>query len=311
MAKKTTRRSPKSGSLGAFLWGVVQKLVADRVMLMSSGLSYCAALSLAPLVVVTLGLVGLVADRGQVQQHLVGQMERLTGADTAGLIGQLAESQSEEGSGLLATILGGVTLLVGASTVFVQLQNGLNIIWDVEPKPGHGLVSFVRQRLLSIAMVVSLGFLLLVSLLASAVLSSLLERLDFLSEAQAAIGVAIDVATSLLLSGLLFTLLFRYVPDARTSWRDAALGGAVTAVVFHVGEWAIGQYLARGAVGSPYGAAGSVIVLLVWVYYSSLIVFFGAEFTQQWAVRRGRGTTPERFAKRGHPAAARAIAARG
>ena len=283
-----------------FVLGIQHKIGDDRVMLMSSGLSYCAVLSLAPLVVVTLGLVGLVADRGRVEQHLVWQVQRLTGADAAGLVGRLAESQRAEGSGTLATVLGALTLLVGATAVFVQLQTGLNVIWNVEPRPGHGLLNFVRKRLMSLAMVVSLGFLLLVSLLASAVLGAALERLAFLSEAQAFVGLAVNTAVTLLVSTVLFALLFRFVPDARTAWRDVWLGGAVTAVIFHVGEWAIGQYLARGAVGSPYGAAGSVVVLLVWVYYSSLIVFAGAEFTQQWAVRRGRGTVPEPHARPGH-----------
>jgi len=285
---------------------VLKKTSADGVMLMSSGLAYCAALSLAPLIVVSLGVVGLIADRGQVQQHLVDQMEQLTGAETAGLIGQLAESQREKESGVLATVLGGITLLIGASTVFVQLQNGLNVIWNVEPKPGEGVLNFVRQRLLSMAMVVSLGFLLLVSLLGSAILSAVLDRVAFVSEARAVLGIVLHIGFSLVLTGLLFTLLFRYVPDARTSWRDVFLGGAITAVIFHVGEWAIGQYLSKGAVGSPYGAAGSVIVLLVWVYYSALIVFLGAEFTQQWAVRRGRGTVAAPHAKKGHERVSRA-----
>jgi membrane protein len=292
--------SRKSRSNLEFLLGIVRKMGSDRVLLMSSGLSYCAVLSLAPLVIVTLGVVGLVTDRVRVRQHLVEHVQRLTGADTAGLIGQLAESQRTEGSGQLAAMLGAVTLVIGATAVFVQLQNGLNVIWDVEPRPGTGLLNFVRKRLISLAMVGSLGFLLLVSLLASAVLGAALERLTFLSEAQAVVGLAVNTIVTLLLSTALFALLFRFVPDARTAWRDVWLGGAVTAVIFHVGEWAIGQYLARGTVGSPYGAAGSVVVLLVWVYYSSIIVFAGAEFTQQWAVRRGRGTAPEPHARRGH-----------
>jgi membrane protein len=291
-----------------FLIGIARKTGADRVMLLASGLAYVAAVTLAPLVIVTLGFVGLVADRGQVQDYLVQQVQQLTGADTAGLVGQLAESERDRGSGLLATIIGTITLLIGATTVFVQLQDGLNVIWDVEPKPGQGLMKFLRQRLLSLAMLLSLGFLLLVSLLASAVLSAALERLSTFTGLELAAGVVANVVLTLGLSCVLFALLFRYVPDARTAWRDVWLGGAVTAVLFHAGQWGISQYLAQAAVGSPYGAAGSVIVLLLWLYYSAVIVFVGAEFTQQWAVLRGRGTVPAAHARRGHAAPRRGAA---
>lgn len=297
----TRQRRSLLGRAGLdFVLRVLRKLIADRVLLLSAGLSYCAALSLAPLIILTLGLVGLVADRGQVAQYLTTQMESLTGADAAGLVDQLAKAEREEGSGLLSSILGGVMLLVGASTVFVQLQDGLNVIWNVEPKPGRGLWTLLRKRLLSLAMILSLGLLLLVSLLATAVLSAVLERL---SGSEAGFGVVANTGIALVLSAALFAALFRFVPDARTGWRDVLIGGAVTAVLFHLGEWGIGQYLGRSTVGSPYGAAGSVIVLLVWVYYSSIIVFLGAEFTQQWAERRGAGTEPEPHAQTAQHAA--------
>jgi membrane protein len=295
MAKTHHKHFPGRAAID-FALRVFRKLGADRVPLLSAGLSYAAALSMAPLVVVTLGLVGLVADRGQVQHYLVSQVQSLTGADAAGLVDQLARSQHSHDSGLLSTILGSVMLVVGASTVFVQLQNGLNVVWNVEPKPGRSLWTFLHQRLLSLAMIVSLGFLLLVSLLANAVLSAALKTL---SGSEAAFGVVANTLIQVVLSALLFAALFRFVPDARTGWRDVLLGGAVTAVLLQAGEWGIGQYLGRSTVGSPYGAAGSVIVMLVWVYYSAIIVFLGAEFTQQWAVSRGGGTVPEPHARRG------------
>ncbi|HEX5011573.1 MAG TPA: YihY/virulence factor BrkB family protein [Planctomycetota bacterium] len=295
MSKSKKKHFPGHAALD-FAMRVVRKLGADRVPLLSAGLSYSAALSMAPLVVVTLGLVGLVADRGQVQHYLVSQVQGLTGADAAGLVDELSSAQHSHGSGLLSTILGSIMLVVGASSVFVQLQNGLNVVWNVEPKPGRSLWTFLHQRLLSLAMIVSVGFLLLISLLANAVLSAALEAL---SGSEAAFGVVANTLIQVVLSGLLFAALFRFVPDARTGWRDVLLGGGVTAVLFKAGEWAIGQYLGRGTVGSPYGAAGSVIVMLVWVYYSAIIVFLGAEFTQQWAVRRGGGTVPEANARRG------------
>jgi membrane protein len=301
----TRHRSFPGRKVVDFAVGVARKVGSDRILLLSSGLAYGATLSLAPLVIVTLGLVGLVADRGQVEQYFVDQMQRVTGADTAGLVGQVAESQRAHGSGVLATIIGSITLVIGASAVFIQLQDGLNIIWNVTPKPGHSLFTFLRKRLLSLAMLVSLGFLLLVSLLASSLLTALLDHVSTVAGIKAVAGVVANIVMTLLLSGVLFALLFRFVPDARTRWRDVLLGGAVTAVLFHAGQWAISQYLARAAVGSPYGAAGSIVALLVWVYYSAVIVFVGAEFTQQWAVRRGGGTVPEPHAKRGNPAVPR------
>jgi hypothetical protein len=171
-----------------------KKFMADRVLLLSSGLAYCAVLSMAPLVIVTLGLVGLVADRESVQRYLVEQMQRLTGADTAGLIDQLAATQQRDGTGTLATVLGGITLLIGATAAFAQLQDGLNVIWNVEPKPGRGLFTFLRKRLLSLAMVASLGFLLLVSLLSSALLAAVLDRFTFLSDGEEVVAVIANTA---------------------------------------------------------------------------------------------------------------------
>jgi membrane protein len=293
------------------LFGLLRQTLAevksDRVLVLSGSLSYCTALSLAPLVIVTLGLVGLFMDRGAVQEHVVSQIDAVIGPQGAQLLGQIAESQDGPGGerrGMIGTIIGLVTLLFGATAVFAQLQNGLNIIWDVEPIPGSGLWGFVRKRLVSLAMVVSLGFLLLVSLLASAALSAATAWLSALTGAEAVVGVVLHVVVSLAVFTLLFALMFHYVPDAETTWRDTWPGAAFTAALFIIGEWAIGQYLGRAGVGSAYGAAGSLVVLLVWVYYSSVIVFAGAEFVQVWATQRGSGIVPDKHAKRENPASA-------
>jgi membrane protein len=310
-------RKPPPPSLGVQAPGVLgllkqtfSEISSDRVLVLSASLSYFAALSLAPLVVVTLGLVGMIADREEIQEHVATQVEGLLGPQSEELFTQIAVSEEASGGserrGLLASIAGVVTLLFGATAVFVQLQDGLNVIWDVEPAPGHGLWRFVRQRLVSLAMVMSLGFLLLVSLLASTALTAATTWLSDLTGAEAAIGIILQVAVSLIGSTVLLALLFHNVPDARTAWPDVWLGAGITAVLFTFGEWAIGQYLGRAGVGSAYGAAGSLVVLLVWVYYSSLIVFAGAEFTQVYATRRGSGITPEKHARRGNDAASRA-----
>jgi membrane protein len=188
---------------------------------------------------------------------------------------------------MLATVIGLVTLLIGATAVFGELQATLNLIWAVHPAPTGGvwasLWAVLKQRLFSLALVCALAFLLLVSLVVSAALAGAAGVLQ--GPEQALLGQVLEVAVSLAVLTGLFALLFKYVPDAQIGWRDVWLGGLVSAVLFTLGKTAIGYYIGQASVGSAYGAAGSMVVLLVWVYYSALIFFFGAEFTQAWATR--------------------------
>jgi membrane protein len=185
---------------------------------------------------------------------------------------------------MVATIIGIVTLILGATAVFGELQAALNLIWEVKPAPISGvwanIWSWLRKRFLSLAMVFSIAFLLLVSLVVSAALAGVATY--FYGPEQTLIGRVLEVAISILVLTLLFALLFKYVPDAQIGWHDVWLGGCVSAVLFTIGKTAIGYYIGHASVGSAYGTAGSLVVLLVWVYYSALI-FFGAEFTHAWA----------------------------
>jgi membrane protein len=254
------------------LWHVTLRAAQDwwedNCLRLAASLAYYTALSLAPLILLIVGLLGVVIGREHVASQLESQLEGLMGPAGRELVTSIVTTTSPEG-GTLAAVVGFVTLFIGATAVFGELQTTMNLIWEVRPAPTEGVWAgvwaWLKERVFSLAIVLALAFLLLVSL---AVLT------------------------------LGFALLFKYVPDAEVGWRDVWLGGVVTAVLFSLGKTAIGHYLGRASVGSAYGAAGSMVVLLVWVYYSALIVFFGAEFTQAWATRHG-GVAPQPHAVAG------------
>ena len=281
----------------ATLWHVILRTVQDwwqdNCLRLAASLAYYTALSLAPLVLLIVGVVGLVLERQQVAQQLTTQLEGLMGPAGRELITTILTTTSPQ-EGALATIMGLVTLFIGATAVFGELQATLNLIWEVQPAPTGGvwagIWAWLRQRIFSLAIVFALAFLLLVSLVISAALASATAL--FHGPEQALLSRVLELAVSLLVLTFVFALLYKYVPDAAIGWRDVWLGGLITAVLFTLGKTAIGVYLGQASVGSAYGAAGSLVVLLVWVYYSALILFFGAEFTQAWATRHG-GVAPQ------------------
>jgi membrane protein len=263
----------------------------DNCLRLAASLAYYTALSLAPLVLLIVGVIGLVLDRQQVGSQLSAQLEGLIGPAGRELVTSILAATSPQG-GALATLIGLGTLLIGATAVFGELQATLNLIWEVRPAPTHGvwagIWAVLRERLFSLALVLALAFLLLVSLVISAALAGAAALLQ--GPEQALLSRLLELAVSLLVLTFVFALLYMYVPDAEIGWRDVWLGGLITAVLFTLGKTAIGFYLGQASVGSAYGAAGSLVVLLVWVYYSALIMFFGAEFTHAWATRQGEVT---------------------
>ena len=281
----------------ATLWHVILRTVQDwwqdNCLRLAASLAYYTALSLAPLVLLIVGVVGLVLDRQQVAHQLAAQLEGLMGTAGRDLITTILTTTSPQG-GALATIIGLVTLFIGATAVFGELQATMNLIWEVQPAPTGGvwagIWAWLRQRIFSLAIVFALAFLLLVSLVISAALAGAAAL--FHGPEQALLSRVLELVVSLLVLTFVFALFYKYVPDAEIGWRDVWLGGLLTAVLFTLGKTAIGVYLGRASVGSAYGAAGSMVVLLVWVYYSALIMFFGAEFTQAWATRHG-GVAPQ------------------
>ncbi len=276
----------------------------DNALRLAASLSYYTALSIAPLLVIVVAIAGLVLGREAVTGQLTAQMGDLMGEDGKQIVQTVLEHAAEPKRGAIAGVLGVLTLILGATAVFGELQSAMNLIWEVKPKPTEGLVggiwAWLRQRVLSLSMVLVIAFLLLVSLVLSAALTGLTARLHGGAQAQAVVAQVLNQLVSIPVLTLLFALLFKYLPDAEIRWRDVWIGALVSAILFTIGKYAIGLYLGHAGVGSAYGAAGSLVVLLVWVYYSSLLLFFGAEFTQAFA-NRNRKVKPKDFAEEGPP----------
>ena len=272
-------------SVPRLLVAAAKDFMEDKAPRLAAALSYYTAFSLPPLLVAVIGIAGVVYGVDEVRERIMSQVAELVGTDSAATLSEaVVDAQRTTGSGG-AVVLGFLTLLVGATGAFGQLQDALNTIWEAKPKPGQGIWRFARSRLLSFGTILGTGFLLLVSLAMSAGIGALVERASNI-EWMAPYLASLDVVASLIVITCLFALIFKVLPDAKIQWRDVWVGAALTAALFVVGKFAIGFYLGVSEVGSAYGAAGSVIVILVWIYYSALILFFGAEFTQVWASNR-------------------------
>lgn len=262
---------------------------ANDPLTQAGALAYYTALSFAPLLMLLLWCVSLLGDDRQAQ--LVEQLQDLVGDSGAKAIQDVINSaEAEPSAGSIAGIISLGFLLFSASGVFGQLQAALNRIWNIEAKPGSGLINWIRKRLMSFGTVLVIAFLLLVSLVATSVMSAMFGGA----------GGLVDTLLQLIVITLLFALMFKFLPDAQIRWRDVWFGGAVTTILFLVGKQLIALYLTRGSVGSGYGAAGSLIALLVWAYYSGLIVLFGAQITKVWARRTGSRIIPEPHARFAH-----------
>ena len=262
----------------------------DRAPRLGAALAYYAIFSVAPLLVIAIAVAGLVFGHEAAQHQVVSQMGNLVGSEGAETLRTMIESASRSESGVLGTVLGVVMLLIGAIGLFAELQDAMNTIWGVQVKPGRGIGGFIRDRLLSFGMVLGLAFLLLVSLVLSAALTAILNYLG--NRQGGVVGFVINEVVSLVVFTLLFAMIFKFLPDAKIAWRDVWLGAAITALLFEVGKFLIGIYLGQAGIASAYGAAGSLAVLLVWLYYSAQIFLFGAEFTKVYANRYGSRIEP-------------------
>jgi membrane protein len=286
-------RQTRAGAGRGFVRGLLAlrtRFVDDEIPRHAAAIGFYTSLSLAPLVVLLLFVLDAIGGVGAAQ--LEEQVGLLVGPDGAQLVRAIAtgarESHASRG---LAGAVGVATLLVSASGVFVELQRALNRVWGVAPRPDLGWKGKLRKRLLSFAMLGVLAFLLLVSLAASTAVALLSQW-----SSERVLLQAASIATSLLVHALLFALVFRVLPDVRMSWRDVVAGSLATAGLFTLGKWAIGLYLAHLALGSAYGAASSLAVVIVWVYFSSMVVLVGAQLTEAWAAARGRRIEPNAFA---------------
>lgn len=261
---------------------------ADQAPRLAAAIAYYTALSIAPLLVLIILLVGLIFNQQDIQDQIVQQVAHAVGPTAAELVGSLIDSASNLGSGLFSTLVGFITLIFGATNVFTQLRSSLNTIWEVDEKVERsGIAAFVTDKLLSLGMVLAVIFLLLVSLVVSTVLSVLDGYLRSLLPGADILMAIVSFALSFGLLTLLFALIFKFLPDAYVTWKDVGIGAAVTAFLFSVGEFGLGLYLANSGSASVYGAAGSLVLILLWIYYSAQIVLFGAEFTQVYARQYG------------------------
>ncbi len=268
----------------------------DKASRLAAALAYYTAFSLAPLLVISIGIAGLVLGERAAQGEIMAQLQGLLGAEGARLVEQMIAASRKPSESITATAIGIVVLLFGATGVFGQLQDALNTIWEVKPRPGRGWRGIVRDRFLSFTMVLGTGFLLLVSLVLSAGLAWLGDYLNSYFELPEAAFHVFNLILSLVLITLLFALIFKVVPDAKIAWRDVWIGAAITALLFSLGKFVIGLYLGKSTVASTFGAAASLAILLVWIYYSAQILFLGAEFTQVYATRFGSRIRPARGA---------------
>ncbi len=255
---------------------------------LGAALAYYMLLSMAPLMILVVAICGLVLGKADVERDLLGQMQSLIGYSGATTVEMLISNAHHASSGIIATAVALITLLFGASGVFVELRDSLNTIWDAPPRPSSTWRSFVSQRLMSFGMVLALGFLLLVSLLLTTGIALVEKFFGRLVPFHfAAFGQAVNTILSVFVISLLFALIFKFVPDLPIRWREVAIGSVATAILFTVGKYLLALYLTTAGVGSTYGAAGSLVAMVVWVYYSAQIFFFGAVFTRAYADRLG------------------------
>ncbi len=268
----------------------------DKCPQLGAALAYFTVFSLAPLVVILLAVFGLIFGSEHARDKITDQLQYFIDPSGIKVIKDIAANASKPSQGIMATAIGIVVGLFGASGVFGQIQDALNTIWGVKPKPGDGIWGFVRGRFLSFAMVGGVCFLLLVSLTVETLLRAVNDYLKAVMPGGDVLALGIFLIFDLCVVALLFAIIFRYLPDGRVAWRDVWVGATLTAVLFALGKFVLALYLGSGAAGSAYGAAGSLITLLLWIYFATLILLFGAEFTQVYANTYGTRVVPGKHA---------------
>jgi membrane protein len=277
-----------------------QEWLQDKAPQLGAALAYYTIFSLAPMILVLLAIVGVIFrdDPAGAWNKITQQMSYFLDPSAIQVVQNIAQKASQPGKSTIATIIGIALALFGASGVFGQLQDALNTIWGVKAKPGRAIWGFLRSRFLSFAMVAGICFLLLVSLAVEALLKAFSYYVQSVLPGGIVIALTVYLIFDFAVVVLLFAMIFKFLPDVEIQWRDVWIGAVMTAILFGMGKWLLGFYLGSGAAGSAYGAASSLITLLLWVYYSSQILLFGAEFTQVYATRAGRVFKPDEYAVR-------------
>lgn len=270
----------------------------DKVTKLSASLAYYTGFSLAPLLVVIIAICGFFFGREAVQGTIDNQIQSFIGADAAKQVQDMIKNAAVSGKGTISTIIGVITLLIGATSIFGEVQDSINSIWGLKPKPKVGFMKTIQNRLLSFGLIGSLGFLLLVSLAATAVVEGLGDRLKaVLPDVTVVVFYIINLALNIGVVTTLFAVIFKVLPDAKIKWKDIWPGAIATSLLFLIGKFAISLYISKTNVGSTYGAAGSLAVIFVWIYYSAIILYFGAEFTKAYALNKGARIIPNEYAQ--------------
>jgi membrane protein len=283
------------------LWEVLKKSFKgfsnDRITKMSSSLSYYTIFSMAPLLIIIISLSGLFLGQDAAQGKIYDQLSNFIGSNAASQLQTMIQNASLSGKSKFAAIIGIATLIIGATTVFAQIQDTINFIWGIKPKPKKGWLSFLKNRFLSFSVIIGLAFLLLVSLTLSTIVDTFSASLKaHFPQITVVLLYVINTVITLLLTALIFGTIFKVLPDAKIRWRDVITGAITTAVLFMLAKFGISFYISKSNVGSTYGAAGSLVILLLWVYFSAMILYFGAEFTKAYAVEFGAAIHPDDYA---------------
>ncbi len=283
------------------LWSIIKNasngFIDDKLMKLSGALSFYMIFSMGPLLLIIITMCSVFFGRAAVEGKVYAQLEGFVGHDTAAQLQSIIQHAAISGKSTLATIIGIVFLLIGASGVFAEMQDSINMIWGLKPKPKSGWIAFLKNRLLSFSIIISLGFLLLVSLSFSALVEAFGNHLKLIIPGISVILVyVINFCITVGITTFIFAVVFKVLPDAEIKWKDVTIGSVATMVLFLFGKFAISFYISKSNVGSTYGAAGSLIILLLWIYYSAMIVYFGAEFTKFYAITYGDEIKPTHYA---------------
>lgn len=269
----------------------------DKIPKYSASLAYTTVFSFGPLLIVIIFLCSIFFGQEATQGKIYSQMQQFVGKDAALQLQTIIQNASISNKGSFAAVIGIVTLLLGATTVFAEIQDSINTIWGFKAKPKKGLWKIIRNRFLSFSVVVSLGFLLLVSLAISTILEGLNDQLKArFPDVTVVIFYMLNLIISFVVITSLFAVIFKVLPDAKTKWKDILPGALASGILFMIGKFAISFYIGKSNVGTTYGAAGSLVVLLLWVYYSAIILYLGAEFAKSWAVHKGSSILPNDYA---------------
>lgn len=269
----------------------------DNAVKLSAALSYYTIFAIGPLLVIVLSLSGIFLGEAAVEGKLYGQIRGLIGSEAAKQVQEIIQNIQKTNNSTIGAIIGGIVLVIGATGIFAEIQDSINYIWSLKAKPKRGFIKLLMNRLLSFSLIISLGFLLIVSLVANALMDILNERLTrFFPDTMVYIIYGLNIVLLLAVISLLFAIIFKVLPDGKIKWKDAFVGAFFTSILFLIGKSAIGYYLGNSKLGTTYGTAASIVIILTWVYYTSIILYFGAEFTKIYALEFGGGIVPNETA---------------